>query len=64
MTYSDPKVTYIDPSHILLPLPTSPDPYLAQSWRLKDLRWVEGGGGSQILCKAPGKGYRQLTIKH
>ena len=26
VTYSDPKVTYIDPTHLLLPLPTSPDP--------------------------------------
>ena len=22
VTYSDPKVTYIDPTHLLLPLPT------------------------------------------
>ena len=32
MTYSEPKVTYIDPIHLLLPLPSSPDltgPYLA-----------------------------------
>ena len=26
VTYSDPKVTYIDPVHLLLPLPTSPGP--------------------------------------
>ena len=26
VTYSDPRVTYIDPTHILLPLPTSPGP--------------------------------------
>ena len=26
VTYSDAKVTYIDPTHLLLPLPTSPGP--------------------------------------
>ena len=40
MTYSDPKVTYIDPTHLLLPLPASPGPYWAESWRFRDLRWV------------------------
>ena len=29
VTYSDPKVTYIDPTHLPLPLPTSPGPYWA-----------------------------------
>ena len=29
VTYIDPKVTHIDPTHLLLPLPTSHGPYLA-----------------------------------
>ena len=47
MTYSDPKVTYIDPTHLLLPLPTST--YLI--WTINSLileikrSTVEGGGG-------------------
>ena len=32
-------MTYIDPTHLLLPLPTSPGSYLAASG------WKVGGGG-------------------
>ena len=43
ITTSDPKVTYIDPTHLLLPLPTSPGPYWAESSRLREVRVVVGG---------------------
>ena len=43
VTYSDPKVTYIDSSSSYLYLP-----HLTHTWRLRDLRWVEGGGSNQI----------------
>ena len=47
VTHSDPKMTYIDPTHLLLPLPTST--YLI--WTINSLileikrSTVEGGGG-------------------
>ena len=48
VTYSDPKVTHIDPTHLPLPPPTSPCHCLAIS-QVKINLWVVvvGGGGWQ-----------------
>ena len=43
VTYSDPKVTHCDPTHLLLPLPTSPDN--CQAISLVKLNFWVGGGG-------------------